>query len=355
MKKILVMLFLFFSIFLLIPSVHAQNTAECDACGYCVGREAPDDWKQCKACLYNKASDNPTSNQTLKIEQNTKTGRFEQVTKTPGSYYTQLGCLNTGSDSFTNPSAPGGVLNFLLSKLIFPTVGVLSFVSLIYGAFLLMTAQGSPEQVGKGRSYIIGAIVGLIFTLSAVLIINILAGDILRIPGFQRPPEAAVKTTGFIATVNGSVVKPVLGITYNGTEIQSKELDLGTQDVNVSLPISKDDLNKSEILQNIVFNMKNDSCYTITNSDRALCCDCIVDQSQMSDVKKSKCNAHPLSATRIAQCRDRDNYNGDVNLTISQITINGKRCTAFQQNGTPVSQIHFSGIGDRAICSSIES
>jgi hypothetical protein len=355
MKKILIILLVLISVLLIIPSAHAQNHAECDECGYCVGRDAPDDWKQCKECLYENTSDDPKSNQTLDIKQNSKTGRFEQITKTPGSYYTQLGCLNTGADSFSNPTAPGGVLNFLLSKLIFPTVGILSFISLLYGAFLLMTAQGSTEQVGKGKSYIVGAIVGLIFTLSAVLIINILAGDILRIPGFSRAPEAEVQAIGSVATVNGKIAKPILSVSYEGKELQTKEINSGSQQVSVSLPISKDDLNKLEVLQNITFSMKNDNCYTITNGDRALCCDCIVDQSQMSVTKKNKCNEHPLSSTRIAQCNDRTNYNGDVNLTISQIVINGKKCTALKENGVLTSTIHFSGVDGSATCAAIES
>lgn len=190
--------------FLLQPSVNAQ--AECDACGYCVGRTAPDNWESCRECVYPSASTNSTSGQTLELERNASTGKMEPKYKSPGKYYTQLGCLDVGDGSFSDPSAPGGVLNFLLTRLIFPIVGTLSFISLVYGAFLLITAQGVPEQISRGKSYIIGAIVGLIFTLSAVLLINIIAGDILRIPGFSRSPEIKIKAYGTKAIDSAGVV-----------------------------------------------------------------------------------------------------------------------------------------------------
>lgn len=361
MKKILIIVLLVLGFLLLFsPTTFAQNRAECDACGYCIGRTAPDNWRSCQACLYPDASEDPGSNQTLELRRNTTTGKMESVYKAPGTYYTQLGCLNIGADSFSNPAAAGGVLNFLLTSLIFPIVGVLSFISLIYGAFLLMTAQGSPEQISRGKSYIVGAIVGLIFTLSAILIINILAGDILRIPGFTRNPQAEVVVRGSVARVNGNTVYPILGVTYNGQEIESRNLAEGNQSVNINVPVSSKDLSNPEVLSSIAISMKNDECYSRSSTDRALCCDCAQDESaiqpQYRESWKTKCSQRSLSPTKLARCKDTTNNNGDVNMYISQISINGKKCLSYAKNGVPINPIiGVSSSGSSVYCTAIEN
>lgn len=234
MKKLLILLILLSGLFFFSPSTHAQY-AECDDCGYCVGREAPGNWDECRKCIYDKTTGAASANQTLEIKPNAKTNILEQITKTPGKYFTQLGCIDTGADSFSNPSAPGGVLNFLLTKLIFPIVGILSFLSLIYGAFLLMTAQGSSEQIGRGKSYIVGAIVGLIFTLSAVLIISIIAGDILKIPGFSNGSVVKLYAAGQPSLVfPDKIVQPIVEVKFD-SEVVGQATIKGPDAINQPL------------------------------------------------------------------------------------------------------------------------
>lgn len=48
-----------------------------------------------------------------------------------------------------------------------------------------MTAEGRPEKFQQGRGIITGSIVGVIFSFSAVLIINIIGNQFLRIPTGQ--------------------------------------------------------------------------------------------------------------------------------------------------------------------------
>lgn len=196
MKKILI-LFSIFSIFFILPTPitalspcdnpsDPPRYTECDACGYCQNRPAPDNWQNCARCLYPSLAPGVKAeeNQTLIVcgEINEKA---RAITPALGKYYTQLGCI-ANINSFTDPAAVGGVLNFALNRLVFPIVGVLAFLSLIYGAFLLTTAQSNPEQIARGKSYIIGAIVGLLFVLGVVFIIGFIAGDILKIPLFAQ-------------------------------------------------------------------------------------------------------------------------------------------------------------------------
>ncbi len=187
------LLFTFF--FISFPSQSSAQTcvdagvrcAECDACGYCRGRAAPGNWVSCRDCLYPelKASNPaPEEDKTLIIE-GTIGEKARAITPALGKYYTQLGCISN-INSFTDPAAIGGVLNFTLTRIFFPIVGVLSFLTLIYGAFLLATAQGNPEQLGRGKSYVIGALVGLVFVIGVVFIVGFIAGNILKIPGFGQ-------------------------------------------------------------------------------------------------------------------------------------------------------------------------
>ncbi len=157
-----------------------QRCAECDACGYCQGREEPQIWSECKACLYPSAGESAGDNDTLLIDTETN----NPPRPASGRYYTQIGCVNTTVESFTNPSAAGGVVDFLLNKIIFRVVGGLAFLYLLYGAFIVATSQANPEKLREGKSIVVGSITGLVFTLLIVFIVNLIAGQALRIPGF---------------------------------------------------------------------------------------------------------------------------------------------------------------------------
>lgn len=151
------------------------RSIECNACGYCKDKKSPGNLDACMKCLY----PNMTIEQTL--AENPPLYLAPQPKS--GAYYTQLGCIDVGIAGFTDSSASGGVLNVILNRLLFPITGVLALLSIIYGAFLVMTAQGNAEQVARGRKWIIGAIVGVVFTYGSLLLIRIIGGDVLKIPG----------------------------------------------------------------------------------------------------------------------------------------------------------------------------
>ncbi len=225
MKKLLFLGVFIFSFFFFSPSFISAQTcetvgvrcAECDACGYCRGREAPGNWKSCAKCLYPSIAPgtDPSADQTL-IVQGTIGEKARAITPALGKYYTQLGCIDTNMETFTNPSAAGGVLNFVLNRLIFPVVGVLAFLSLIYGAFLLATAQRNPEQIARGKSYVVGAIVGLLFVIGVLFIVGFIASDILKIPGFSKGSELKIyAASDFTQTASGTKTYPIMQVFLN--------------------------------------------------------------------------------------------------------------------------------------------
>lgn len=184
--KRLVFFFIFFILLFtsIIPSVSAQTPsprfAACDLCGYCRGNTPPANWNKCAECLYGLTSADPISNITLKIDETTNL----PPKAVPGKMYTQLGCVGTNLGGFQQEGAAAGVAQTLLN-LVFSIVGGLAFLSLIYGSFIILTSQANPERLNYGKRVVYGAIVGVIFSLSAVFLVNLLASGILKIPGFN--------------------------------------------------------------------------------------------------------------------------------------------------------------------------
>lgn len=187
-------------------SINAQTTnrfAQCDLCGYCNGQDAPGDWNECAACVYPDIpiapeDANPLDNYTLEIKEDASRN-FVQVTPYQGRMHTMLGCLSTNIGDFNVFDQNAGqvaspVINTILNML-FRIAGGLAFLYLLYGSYVVMTSRDNPEQVARGRATIIGSIVGVVFALSATLILNFIGGTI-GIPGFGGQEQIGDLTEG---------------------------------------------------------------------------------------------------------------------------------------------------------------
>jgi len=185
MKKGLVVLVFFFFIFGVFQKVLAvdcstQRCASCDPCGYCLGGEVPESWSACRSCLFpGLTAFSAQSNKTLEIHPVLNS----PPTPYPGRMYTMIGCVSTNFSSLEG----GGATSFTktILNLVFSTAGGIAFLYLIYGSFLILTSQSNPEKLDRGKKVVYGAIVGVIFALCSIFIINLVAANILRIPGFQ--------------------------------------------------------------------------------------------------------------------------------------------------------------------------
>ncbi len=157
--------------------------ATCDLCGYCPPNPAPSSWGNCVKCLYGlDPGTSPNSRVTLKIDDNTNL----PPAPTPGKQYTMLGCIG-GLGGFEQSSEQASVVQVVLN-IIFSIVGGIALLSFIYGAFIIMTSQNNPERLNYGKRVVYGAIIGAIFTIFSVFLINLLATGILKIPGFSLNP-----------------------------------------------------------------------------------------------------------------------------------------------------------------------
>lgn len=174
----------------------AKRYATCDACGLCPAvingsnpsctvSAVPGDWKSCVKCLYpTKYPQNSTPDaskcDTLLIDETTNLPKY---TPSVGRQFTLFGCIKTDagvgfSDSKGAPSFVQAMLN-----VVFSLAGGAAFLYLMYGGFIILTSRADPEKLSYGRRLVYGAIVGLLFTLGSVFIVNLIGSGILHIPG----------------------------------------------------------------------------------------------------------------------------------------------------------------------------
>ncbi|OGH21327.1 MAG: hypothetical protein A2958_00815 [Candidatus Levybacteria bacterium RIFCSPLOWO2_01_FULL_38_13] len=64
-------------------------------------------------------------------------------------------------------------------------IGGVALLFIIYGGYLVLTSQGEPIQLEKGKSYIYYSIAGILLAVLGFVFIRVIAVDVLHIPGFQ--------------------------------------------------------------------------------------------------------------------------------------------------------------------------
>lgn len=63
-------------------------------------------------------------------------------------------------------------------------IGGVALIFIIYGGYLILSSKGDPQELSRGRSYIISAIAGVILALSGFALYQIIAKDFVKLPGF---------------------------------------------------------------------------------------------------------------------------------------------------------------------------
>lgn len=91
-------------------------------------------------------------------------------------YLTDFGCLPE------NPAQFGSALYSIGLGFI----GAVALLFIVYGGYLILTSQGSVDQLSKGKSYIFYAIAGIILAVSGYALYQAVAADVLKIPGFNK-------------------------------------------------------------------------------------------------------------------------------------------------------------------------
>lgn len=90
--------------------------------------------------------------------------------------HTAIGDINTQANYFVR-----WVLGFVLG-----ISGGIVLIIIIISGYKLMTSQGDPEKVKNARDQLTAAIVGLLFIIFSLVILQLITKDILQLPGFGQ-------------------------------------------------------------------------------------------------------------------------------------------------------------------------
>jgi len=88
---------------------------------------------------------------------------------------TAIGCIPTDIGS-------GGLISSIL-RLAVGLGGGIALVLMLYGTFIITTSAGIPDKLKAGREIITSAIVGLIFIILSIVIMEFIGVQILGLPG----------------------------------------------------------------------------------------------------------------------------------------------------------------------------
>lgn len=65
-------------------------------------------------------------------------------------------------------------------------IGGVALLFIIFGGYIILTSAGDPAKLSSGKSFIYYAIAGLLLAILGYVFIQVIAVDILQIPGFSR-------------------------------------------------------------------------------------------------------------------------------------------------------------------------
>lgn len=162
----------------------AKNSGECKADSTCFWHTNIDNSESCD----NRQDSTICAN--LKPE-DCGTENGSQVCKVAGGACIVEGGVNSLLSQYKKPDGYEGPLpdcafdgscdniNDLLQLLInagakaaLPVIGGFAFIMFVYGGFMMVTSFGSAERVKKGQQVLVAAVIGMIITISAYLVIS---------------------------------------------------------------------------------------------------------------------------------------------------------------------------------------
>lgn len=92
-------------------------------------------------------------------------------------------CIETDSAIGRLGVDPGTFVSSLLGFLL-SISGAIALIMILRSAYQLMIASGNPEQIQEAKERITSAIVGLLFIILSLVMLQVIGVDILKLPGF---------------------------------------------------------------------------------------------------------------------------------------------------------------------------
>lgn len=93
----------------------------------------------------------------------------------PSCQPTDLGCIPTDDPVEFTSRVYGIGLGF---------IGGVALLFIILGGYQILSSQGDPEKLRKGKNMIFYAVIGIVLAVLGFGFYQIIGADILRIPGF---------------------------------------------------------------------------------------------------------------------------------------------------------------------------
>ena len=81
-------------------------------------------------------------------------------------------------------TSPQGIVKSLL-QILLSIAGSVAFILILIAGYKIMTSRGNPEQIQDAKEQLTSAIVGLLFIIFSVVLIQTIGVDLLHIPGFK--------------------------------------------------------------------------------------------------------------------------------------------------------------------------
>ena len=64
--------------------------------------------------------------------------------------------------------------------------GAVVLIMILAGSFMLSTSQGDPKKVQEAKEMITSAIIGLLFVIFSITLLQFIGVSIIKIPGFGQ-------------------------------------------------------------------------------------------------------------------------------------------------------------------------
>ncbi len=96
----------------------------------------------------------------------------------PSKIWTAFGCISEDPQSTVTD----------ILKIGLGMAGGFVLLSILYGSFLLTTSSGEPKRIQEGQEMITSAIMGLLFIIFSIVILQFIGIKLLQIPGFGTAP-----------------------------------------------------------------------------------------------------------------------------------------------------------------------
>lgn len=100
---------------------------------------------------------------------------------------TKCKSLNVGltGEGIPLPTDPGALLSTLLG-IVLSIAGGIAVVLIMISGYKMMVSQGNPDQIKDAREQLTAAIVGLLFVIFSLVILQLIGVSILALPGFSK-------------------------------------------------------------------------------------------------------------------------------------------------------------------------